>query len=80
MAQLLGEDEEDPLDPFSRSRSIHPALGDPHYISSDIFTPLFDGSLHNEIFHRWLHRMNSWQLHFLGGPGAGKVNSMRLCA
>lgn len=75
MAQFLDKDREDLPDPFSRERSVHPALGNPYHVSSDIYTPLFDKFLDNQVFDRWLRRMNTWQLHFLGSPGAGKVNS-----
>lgn len=74
---MCGEDDydsEEQADPFSQLITAHPAIGDTLGIASDIYESLFDGIFNSEAFDRWVHRRNSWQLHCLGGPGAGKVN------
>ncbi|KAI8942580.1 hypothetical protein NX059_000638 [Plenodomus lindquistii] len=71
---MANSDEEEELpDPFAQSISPHPALGALQDTTSDIFAPLFDGFFNSELFDRWLHRKNTWQLYLVGGPGAGKT-------
>lgn len=61
-------------DPFSQFHVVHPALGESFRISSDIYESLFDDLYNREVFDRWINRKSSWQLHCVGGPGAGKVS------
>lgn len=72
------DEEEDQPDPFAQFFSIHPALGVPHEIASDIYPQLFDAFFHSEIFGRWLRRKNAWQLYIIGGPGVGKTTMASL--
>lgn len=74
---MLSEDEdevEELADPFAQLHSPHPALEESFYVSPDIYEHLYDSFLDSEILDRWYHRKNSWQLHCIGGPGAGKVH------
>ncbi|KAF2855716.1 hypothetical protein T440DRAFT_386062 [Plenodomus tracheiphilus IPT5] len=72
------DEEEDLPDPFAQYYAVHPALGAPHGVTSDIYVPLFDAFFDSEIFNRWLRRKNAWQLHLVGGPGAGKTTMASL--
>jgi hypothetical protein len=73
MPMHVEEEEDEIYDPFAQYAVDHPALGSTVNISPDIYKPLFDSFFESEIFERWLNRKNSWQLHCVGGPGAGKV-------
>ena len=61
-------------DPFSQFIVAHPALRESCSIPSDIYEGLFDDFYDGEVFDRWINCKNSWQLHCVGGPGAGKVS------
>ncbi|KAF2186876.1 hypothetical protein K469DRAFT_570948 [Zopfia rhizophila CBS 207.26] len=52
---------------------MHPALGVSHSLPSDVFTNLFDWFFESPVFERWCRRKGKWQLHCVGGPGAGKT-------
>ncbi|CAO2651400.1 Nn.00g039700.m01.CDS01 [Neocucurbitaria sp. VM-36] len=65
--------EEEYNDPFSQIIVVHPALRESLGISSDIYEGLFDDLYDGEVFDRWINHKNSWQLHCVGGPGAGKT-------
>lgn len=42
-------------------------------ILPDIYPALFDWFFQTDQFQRWYDSESTWQLHCVGGPGAGKV-------
>jgi hypothetical protein len=54
--------------PAASSVNSGPSLGSPH-----IFPGLFDRFFRYPAFQRWSQHRVPWQLHCIGGPGAGKV-------
>ncbi|KAF1840463.1 uncharacterized protein K460DRAFT_208877 [Cucurbitaria berberidis CBS 394.84] len=50
----------------------HPALQSSKGISSDVFPGAFDWFFTYGVFRRWFEARRTWQLHCIGGPGAGK--------
>ncbi|KAH7351423.1 hypothetical protein BKA66DRAFT_430832 [Pyrenochaeta sp. MPI-SDFR-AT-0127] len=80
---FYGEEEYNPeeqADPFSQLTTAHPALGESLDIAPNIYESLFDDVFDSEIFNRWVQHKTSWQLHCLGGPGAGKTTFATLAA
>lgn len=71
-AELRYEDEQQ-ADPFATFMSTHPGLIGSIGVAPDIYKDIFSRFFESEMFERWLHRKNSWQLHCVGGPGCGKV-------
>ena len=67
-----GTDEE--ADAFAQTAIAHPALRESWGVASDIYERLFDQSLLGPLFNRWTQQKDLWQLHVVGGPGAGKVS------
>lgn len=61
-------------DVFARHMVVHTAIQESLPITSDIYEQLFDGILGSKLFTEWLNCKNHWQLHVIGGPGAGKVS------
>ena len=61
-------------DVFARDMVVHSAIQESFPIASDIYERLFDGILDSELFTEWRHCKDYWQLHVVGGPGAGKVS------
>jgi hypothetical protein len=43
-------------------------------VSSDIFEGVFEWIFDDEAFQRWREGKGAWQLHWIGGPGSGKVS------
>lgn len=64
-------------DIFAQDASVHPAFRDSMPIALDVYEKLFDRFLTCELFDSWLHHKECWQLHVVGGPGSGKVTSIR---
>ncbi|KAJ8113755.1 hypothetical protein OPT61_g4184 [Boeremia exigua] len=67
-------------DVFARHTVVHPAFQESLPISSDICEQLFDAFLGSELFVEWLQCEDQWQLHIVGGPGAGKTTFAALVA
>ncbi|KAH7076557.1 hypothetical protein BKA63DRAFT_564943 [Paraphoma chrysanthemicola] len=44
-----------------------------HLISSDVLTEVYDWVFAHEVFTAWRNARTTWQLHCIGGPGAGKT-------
>ena len=65
---------EDDGDVFARDMVVHTAIQGSFTITSDIYEQLFDSILASELFTEWLQCKDNWQLHVVGGPGAGKVS------
>lgn len=65
---------EDDGDVFARDMVVHTAIQESFPITSDIYEQLFDSLLGSELFTEWLQCKDHWQLHVVGGPGAGKVS------
>jgi len=61
-------------DVFARDMVVHAAIQESFPIASDIYERLFDSILGSELFEEWLQCKDHWQLHVVGGPGAGKVS------
>ena len=61
-------------DVFARDMDVHTAIQESLPIASDIYERLFDGILGSELFTEWRNCKGHWQLHVVGGPGAGKVS------
>lgn len=76
----IGEDLiHDDEDVFARQTIVHSAFQESFPISSDIYEQLFDGFLGSELFVEWLQCKDPWELHVIGGPGAGKVSLYLEC-
>jgi hypothetical protein len=69
--QTAGKDDGDV---FARDMVVHTAIQEFSPITSDIYEQLFDSILASELFIEWLQCKDHWQLHVVGGPGAGKVS------
>ena len=61
-------------DVFARHMIVHAAIQESSPITPDIYKQLFDHILASELFVEWLQCKDHWQLHLIGGPGAGKVS------
>jgi Ni,Fe-hydrogenase III large subunit len=61
-------------DVFARHMVVHTSIQESVPITSDIYEQLFDSILVSELFIEWLQCKDHWQLHVVGGPGAGKVS------
>ncbi|KAJ6278922.1 hypothetical protein J3E71DRAFT_402057 [Bipolaris maydis] len=71
---------EDDGDVFARDMVVHTAIQESFPITSDIYEQLFDSLLGSELFTEWLQCKDHWQLHVVGGPGAGKTTFAALVA
>jgi hypothetical protein len=60
------------------AESEHLVLKPSHGLSTDIFPGVFDWFYTHDVFQRWRDTRTTWQLHCLGGPGAGKVSVIGL--
>ena len=69
--QTTSEDDDDV---FARDMVVHAAIQESFPITADIYEQLFDSILASELFVEWLQCDDHWQLHVVGGPGAGKVS------
>jgi hypothetical protein len=58
-----------------KRRGLHPALSTTYSLSSDIFPGLFDWVFANDVFKYWSSGISTRQLHYIGGPGSGKVST-----
>jgi hypothetical protein len=61
-------------DAFAQGATAHPAVRESFGVASDIYERLFDEFFHGALFNRWIKHKDLWQLHVVGGPGAGKVS------
>lgn len=61
-------------DVFAQDAVVHAAFRESVPIALDIYEQLFDGVFGSELFVEWLQCIEHWQLHIVGGPGAGKVS------
>jgi len=52
---------------------LHPALRTTYVLSSDVFSGLLDWILETDEFRNWSSGNSKRPLHFIGGPGSGKV-------
>lgn len=71
IGQTISKDDGDV---FARDMLVHTAIQESFPIASDIYERLFDSILGSELFEEWLQCKDHWQLHVVGGPGAGKVS------
>ncbi|OAL56115.1 hypothetical protein IQ07DRAFT_498472 [Pyrenochaeta sp. DS3sAY3a] len=67
-------------DVFAQAVVVHPAFQESSPIDSDIWEHLFDGLFESELFVEWLQCEDHWQLHVVGGPGAGKTTFATLAS
>ncbi|USP77062.1 uncharacterized protein yc1106_04336 [Curvularia clavata] len=80
MSAIRQTTSEDDGDVFARDMVIHTAIQEHFPIATDIYEPLFDSILTSELFIEWLQCKDHWQLHVVGGPGAGKTTFAALVA
>lgn len=57
---------------------MHQALRTAYSVSPDIYTNVFDWFFADEVFTAWRDAPKEWQLHCIGGPGAGKASGLYL--
>jgi hypothetical protein len=58
---------------------MHQALRSSFSVSPDIYPEVFDWFFIDEVFTAWRDTPRGWQLHCIGGPGAGKVSAVQSC-
>jgi hypothetical protein len=58
---------------------MHEALRSSFSASPDIYPEAFDWFFVDEVFTAWRDAPRGWQLHCIGGPGAGKVSARQPC-
>lgn len=64
-------------DVFAQDATVHPAFRQSLAVASDIYERLFDEFYKGQLFARWVHYKDSWQLNVVGGPGAGKASCLK---